>query len=84
MITTNKKINLIQLDNELGNFGLCMDDNNLENKIIKTADNSPVTDDELNSAISAHIAKPEVEPTIDAKLAMVGLNLDDLKAALGI
>jgi hypothetical protein len=34
--------------------------------------------------IDAHIPKPIPEPTIEQKLASVGLNLEDLKAALGL
>ena len=36
------------------------------------------------TVINAHIAKPTPEPTVEEKLASVGLNLDDLKAALGL
>ena len=35
MITTSKKINLEQLDKELGSKGLCSDFNDPKNKIIK-------------------------------------------------
>ena len=34
--------------------------------------------------IDAHIPKPVPEPTVVEKLASVGLNLEDLKAALGL
>lgn len=34
--------------------------------------------------LDAHIPKPRPEPTIENKLATVGLNLNDLKAALGL
>lgn len=34
--------------------------------------------------INKHKPKPRVEPTIEEKLATVGLSLDDLKAALGL
>jgi hypothetical protein len=34
--------------------------------------------------LSAHIPKPRPESTIVEKLATVGLNLDDLKSALGL
>lgn len=36
------------------------------------------------AVIDAHIAKPIPEPTIAEKLASVGLNLEDLKTALGL
>jgi len=38
MAITNKKINLLQLDEELGNQGLCADFNDPQNKVIKAAD----------------------------------------------
>lgn len=84
MITTNKKINLLQLDQELGGQGLIADFNDSKNKIIKPADNSTVTQAQLEAAIAAHIALPEQEPTVEQKLASVGLNLESLKAALGL
>lgn len=34
--------------------------------------------------LNAHVPKPRPEPTVAEKLASVGLNLDDLKAALGL
>ena len=34
--------------------------------------------------LNAHIPQPVAEPTVAEKLASVGLNLDDLKAALGL
>jgi flavin reductase (DIM6/NTAB) family NADH-FMN oxidoreductase RutF len=34
--------------------------------------------------LNAHAPKPRPEPTVADKLASVGLNLDDLKAALGL
>ena len=58
MITTSKKINLEQLDKELGSKGLCSDFNDPKNKIIKAADNSTVTEAELKDAIEAHIPEP--------------------------
>ena len=84
MATTNKEINLYQLDKELGFQGLVADFNDPENKIIKPADNSTVTEAQLKAAIEAHIALPEPEPSIEQKLASVGLNLGDLKIALGL
>tara|TARA_R110000868_G_scaffold11890_1_gene57883 strand:+ start:435 stop:695 length:261 start_codon:yes stop_codon:yes gene_type:complete len=83
-VITNKEINLWQLDQELGGQGLCSDFNNPENKIITTADNSSVTQKQLEDAVEVHIAQPEKEPTIEQKLASVGLNLVDLKTALGL
>lgn len=34
--------------------------------------------------LSGHIPQPRPEPTIEEKLASVGLNLNDLKTALGL
>jgi len=81
--TTNKEINFVQLDQELGSHGLCVDQNDPQNKIIATADGSPITQTQLDAGISNHIAVFET-PTIEEKLATVGLSLDDLKTALGL
>ena len=46
-----------------------------------------LTDEQYTKAqIEAAIANPlpEQEPTVEEKLASVGLNLDDLKSALGL
>lgn len=83
-IVTAKEINLIQLDTELGLQGLCADFNDAANKVITTSDSSNVTQSELEAAVEAHIALPEPEPTIEEKLASIGLSLDDLKKALGV
>lgn len=58
MATTSKEINLAQLDQELGNQGLCANFENPKEKIIIVADNSTVTEEQLKAAISAHVAKP--------------------------
>jgi hypothetical protein len=84
MAITNKEINLSQLDRELGSQGLIADFNDPDKKLIKPADNSTVTEAELKDAIEAHIALPEPQPTVEEKLASVGLNLGDLKTALGL
>jgi hypothetical protein len=83
-ITTDKAINIIQLDKELGNQGLSFDLNNPAAKIIITADESKVTQKQLEDAIDRHIAEPVKEPTIENKLASVGLSINDLKIALGL
>jgi hypothetical protein len=82
-ITTAKEINLIQLDNELGNFGLSMNSEDLKAKVIATSDGSPITEAQLEDAIKIHDAV-FTAPSIDEKLASVGLSVDDLKAALGL
>ena len=82
-VITDKVINLIQLDNELGNQGLSMNEENQNAKVITTADGSSVTQKQLEDAVKNHNAV-FVEPSVVEKLASVGLNLDDLKAALGL
>jgi hypothetical protein len=84
MATTSKEINLKQLDEELGNQGLVADFNDLKKKLILPAENSTVTEAELEAAIAAHVAVPTPEPTLDEKLASVGLSIADLKTALGL
>lgn len=58
MATTSKEINLEQLDSELGSQGLVADFNDANHKVIKPADNSTVTEAQLESAITAHVAGP--------------------------
>jgi len=84
MIKVNKPINLAQLDLELNGKGLnaILDDN--KNIIeVGLADNNDATEAQLQAVIDAHIAEFE-ELTISEKLEKVGLNLNDLKAALGL
>jgi hypothetical protein len=61
MAITSKAINLTQLDKELGGQGLSADFNDPNNKVIKPADNSTVTETELETAIATHIAGPSEE-----------------------
>ena len=82
MAITSKEINLPQLDKELGSKGLVANFEDKKNKIIKPADQSDVTEGQLEAAIGAHIALPNPEPTIETKLAGVGLSIEELKAAL--
>ena len=84
MAITSKEINLSQLDKELGSQGLIADFNDPDKKLIKPADNSTITEAELKDAIEAHIALPEPQPTVEEKLASVGLSIDDLKTALNL
>jgi len=81
MTITSKKINLEQLDKELGGHGLIADFNDPSKIVINTADDSPVTEEELKAAINNHVAIFTVL-TIEDKLASVGLSLEELKAAL--
>jgi hypothetical protein len=43
-----------------------------------------VTEAQAKAAIAAHKPVKPSEPTIDEKLASVGLSINDLKAALGL
>ena len=83
MAITSKEINLSQLDAELGNKGLIGDFNDSKKKLILPTENSDVTDAQLEAAIAAHVAV-FVQPSVEDKLASVGLSIDDLKAALGV
>ena len=85
MIKVNKPINLAQLDMELNGKGL-ISKNSDDFTVIEVglAENNDATESELQIAIDAHIAKPEPEPTVQDKLASVGLSLEDLKVALGL
>ena len=58
MAITSKKINLTQLDQELGGKGLIADFNDPDNKLIKAADNADYTEAQIEAAIAAHIAGP--------------------------
>lgn len=81
----NKPINLQQLDQELNGKGLNATLDKNKNIIeITLADNNDANEEELANAINAHIAKATPEPSIEQKLASVGLTIDDLKAALGL
>jgi len=88
-ITTSKEINLFQLDQELGNQGLCADFNDPKKKIIGTADGSTVTEDELKAAVTAHIAQPTADEVRVlnreqglAKLKELGFTDDQITALL--
>ena len=85
MIKVNKEVNLSQLDSELNGKGLIASlDENKQIIEIGLGDNNDATETELQAAITAHKAAPVTQPTIDEKLASVGLSVDDLKVALGI
>jgi hypothetical protein len=89
MAITSKEINLFQLDQELGGQGLCANFNDPKKKLIVPADNSTVTDTELDAAIAAHIAGPtEAEVKMLnrqeglAKLKELGFTDDQITALL--
>jgi hypothetical protein len=83
MAITSKEINLSQLDKELGSQGLIANLSDEKKKLILPADNSNVTEAELEAAIAVHVAQSN-ELSIKDKLANAGLSIDDLKAALGL
>ena len=64
MAITSKEINIEQLDKELGNQGLSFNFNDPNNKVIKPADNSTISEYELEAAIKAHVAGPTQEQII--------------------
>jgi hypothetical protein len=72
----NKPLNSSIFYNETG-FNLFVKDGNL---IISGCE----TQGEADALIAAHNPPTPQEPTVEEKLASVGLNLDDLKAALGL
>jgi hypothetical protein len=43
-----------------------------------------ITAEQAQALLDAHNPPAQTEPTLDDKLARVGLSLDDLKAALGL
>jgi len=88
ILTTTKKINIDQLSHESQ-----IDMNIISEPTGETIINSSVDQDVLEGFVNAHNADDnwvnpnlieKVEPTIDEKLASVGLSIDDLKAALGL
>jgi len=81
-VTTGKEINLKQLDDELGGHGLCMNAEDSTVKIVAVADDSPVTQAQLAAGVDDHDAQPAPQPTLEERLASVGLDLDELRAAL--
>ena len=90
MAITNKEINLKQLDDELGSQGLCANLNDPKKKVIIPADNSTITEEQLEAAITAHVAGPtEAEVTQLnreqglAKLKELGFTDDQISALLG-
>ena len=89
MAITSKEINLYQLDQELGGQGLCADFNDPKKKVIVQADNSTITDTELDAAIAAHIAGPTQQEITQlnreqglAKLKELGFTDDQITALL--
>lgn len=90
MAITSKKINYEQLDTELGSYGLCWNSSDPKKIVIIPAENSPVTEEELNSAIATHIAGPTQAEITQlsreqglAKLKELGFTDDQISALLG-
>lgn len=84
-ITTNKAINLKQLDQELNNHGLVMNEENPEAKVIGVAENSPVTKKELETAIENHVAEDWNAARIQKRAALLdklGITEDEAKLLL--
>ena len=91
MAITSKEINFSQLQRELGNQGLCGDFNDPKKKIITIAENSTITEEELEAAIEAHIAQPDPQVVINLnkqqgldKLKELGFTDNEIKALLGL
>jgi len=70
-------INHFQLKEELG----CSQVYIREDKLVIGGD---ITQEEAEQGLANHKPKPYPQPTVEDKLASVGLTLDDLKAALGL
>ena len=83
-VATTKQINLAQLDDELGGYGL-----NGAEGIVQACEGSPVTEAELSAAILAHVyVDPDAErlavrESAMAKLTALGLNVDEVAAIVG-
>lgn len=87
MITVKKEINLAQLDQELNGQGLIATlDENKTIVEIGLAENNDATEAELKVVIDNHIAiddqqvKAEAKATAQAKLAALGLTVEDFQA----
>ncbi len=86
MAITSKEINLRQLDKELGGQGLIANFNDSNNKLILTAENSTVTEANLQTAIDVHIAiddKVIKEHERAALLERLGITEDEARLLLG-
>lgn len=89
MITFNLPDNFdgIQLRDELNANGVVISYDNASvevagGKLLLAIEEKDKT--KAQTILNAHSPKPIPEPTIAEKLESVGLNLDDLKAALGL
>jgi hypothetical protein len=73
-VVTSKVINLSQLDSELGSQGLSINDNDPQAVVIVTADESTISEAELEVAVAAHVAQPIIDPSAAIK-ASIGAKL---------
>ena len=86
MAITSKEINLVQLDQELTGQGLCADFNDPKKKLIVPANNSTVTEDDLKTAIAAHVAIDDYavrQAQRQVILDRLGLTADEAQLLLG-
>jgi hypothetical protein len=86
MAITSKKINLAQLDEELGSKGLIANFNDDKKKLILPSENSDVTEDELSAAIASHVAINDESVKATARAAILdrlGLTADEAALILG-
>jgi hypothetical protein len=72
----NKYVDSVSLEKESG-FHLFHDGD-------KTFMQGEGTKEQALAALEAHNPPPPSEPTVEEKLASVGLSIEDLKAALGV
>lgn len=86
MAITSKEINLAQLDKELGKKGLIGDFSDPNKKIILPADDSDITEQELETAINKHKAIDDNAIKLAARQAILdrlGLTEEEAKLLLG-
>ena len=86
-VETLKKIDLAVLDQELGGHGLC----GSETEIV-AIEGSPITKTQLESAIELHVyvdveaerlaARVALRASAEAKLAKLGLSIEEITAVL--
>ncbi len=71
-----KPINGIQLSKELNGVSISLVDNQL--RFVGDIDEKTA-----KAALDAHIPQPVKQPTVEEKLASIGLTIDDIKSILG-
>jgi len=83
-VEITKEIDLAQLDAELGGHGLCGSDTE-----IVSVEGSPVTQEQLLSAVKAHVyvdadaVKVAARESAMSKLAALGLSVSEVEAIVG-